>query len=214
MDAPGDYFVAALLIEGGEGSMAYSNVITVSGETGGNDNGNAGGNDGDTFVVSLSPDGIASADTHDASWHLYEAATDTLLHEEFAIASPVDFSAYMEGGKSYYVVVDEISAREGEYRSESVIFKWLFKNEYINGDARFDLPELIDGVSYTAFADGMELATNTFVAADVACEFYGRIPRGEIMLLFIKQPDVAGWMLDSGGGGCIESANISIRING
>lgn len=90
---------------------------------------------------------------------------------------------------------------------------WLFKNEYF-APSRLDLPELTDGVSYTCFVDGVELDTQTFDAAEGVCIFNGSIPRGDVIPMFIKMPNGTGWMLDSGGGGCIESANISIRING
>ena len=95
----------------------YVSVKAVSEDDGG-DAGN------DAPFVTLSKEGVASADINEASWHLYNAVTNTLVHSIPARNSPVDFSGFMENGKSYYVLINEISEHPGEeYRSGTITFE-------------------------------------------------------------------------------------------
>ena len=77
------------------------------------------------FSVGLTEQGLAYANTMDGCWYLYDASDDTLVAEELATNSPVDFSDHMENGKSYYVILSCVTELDGvgEFRSETIVYK-------------------------------------------------------------------------------------------
>lgn len=84
--------------------------------------------------------------------------------------------------------------------------KWLFQNEYIDTNGRNDLPVPDDGVSFTCFVDGVEIATSTR-------DWYLDFATEDYRVYLRYDPDGMGWHfhpIDSQ----VQSGSVSIRING
>lgn len=117
--------LAALLVISAVGNLdsyAFQDIFEGTGK------GDSGGrtDKGDsqiTPMVYLSAEGIAYANTSDANLRLYEADTNLLIFEIGAVNGEYDFSPYMEKGKFYYVVIDQIlTITGGEYRGNTIVY--------------------------------------------------------------------------------------------
>ena len=117
--------LAALLVISAVGNLdsyAFQDIFegTGKGESGGSAN---KGDSQITPMVYLSAEGIAYANTLDANFRLYEADTNLLIFEAGAVNREYDFSPYMEKGKFYYVVIDQIlTITGGEYRGNTIVY--------------------------------------------------------------------------------------------
>ena len=76
------------------------------------------------ITVTLSEQGVATAPTADANWHLYDAMTDALICKVAALGTPIDFSEYMENGRSYYVLLSQVAEldSQGVFRSNTITY--------------------------------------------------------------------------------------------
>lgn len=88
---------------------------------------------------------------------------------------------------------------------------WLFKDEYVGSNGREDLPVPVEGMSYTLFVDGEEIATST-------AEGYVGYGGDEIYLDFHTEDYLIwfryqGWWHFHPIDSQVQSGRVSIRIN-
>jgi len=130
-DTFGTYYSDTVRFSDGGSTKLTCRVCNVGyiAEGGTCSNANCITNNPDSYYVTLGTTGAAAcAKVNDATWTLYNADTDEVVDTINAAGTPVDFSSYMEDGKSYYVIVSSISGDDtnGTYRSNTITFS---KNE-------------------------------------------------------------------------------------